>query len=131
MQGQPTLDVTVVVPLLDEEESLRELKAGIDRVLEGLRFEVIFIDDGSQDGSWSVIEAMQQDQPESVRGIRFARNYGKSAALQKGFEVARGAVVFTMDADLQDDPEELPAMRSQLLEGGFGVRGGRAPRARG
>ncbi len=124
MQGQPTLDVTVVVPLLDEEESLRELKAGIDGVLEGLRFEVIFIDDGSQDGSWSVIEAMQQDQPESVRGIRFARNYGKSAALQKGFEVARGAVVFTMDADLQDDPEELPAMRSQLLEGGLDLVSG-------
>ena len=124
MQGQPTLDVTVVVPLLDEEESLRELKAGIDRVLAGLRFEVIFIDDGSQDGSWSVIEAMQQDQPESVRGIRFARNYGKSAALQKGFEVARGAVVFTMDADLQDDPEELPAMRSQLLEGGLDLVSG-------
>ena len=103
------MDVTVVVPLLDEEESLRELKAGIDRVLEGLRFEVIFIDDGSQDGSWSVIEGMQKDQPESVRGIRFARNYGKSAALQKGFEAARGAVVFTMDADLQDDPEERPA----------------------
>ena len=86
MQGQPTLDVTVVVPLLDEEESLRELKAGIDRVLAGLRFEVIFIDDGSQDGSWSVIEGMQKDQPESVRGIRFARNYGKSAALQKGLK---------------------------------------------
>ena len=124
MQGQPTLDVTVVVPLLDEEESLRELKAGIDRVLDGLRFEVIFIDDGSQDGSWSVIEGMQKDQPESVRGIRFARNYGKSAALQKGFEAARGAVVFTMDADLQDDPEELPAMRAQLLEGGLDLVSG-------
>ena len=124
MQGQPTLDVTVVVPLLDEEESLRELKAGIDRVLAGLRFEVIFIDDGSQDGSWSVIEGMQKDQPESVRGIRFARNYGKSAALQKGFEAARGAVVFTMDADLQDDPEELPAMRAQLLEGGLDLVSG-------
>ena len=124
MQGQPTLDVTVIVPLLDEEESLRELKAGIDRVLAGLRFEVIFIDDGSQDGSWSVIEGMQKDQPESVRGIRFARNYGKSAALQKGFEAARGAVVFTMDADLQDDPEELPAMRAQLLEGGLDLVSG-------
>ena len=124
MQGQPTLDVTVVVPLLDEEESLRELKAGIDRVLGDLQFEVIFIDDGSQDGSWSVIEGMQEDQPESVRGIRFARNYGKSAALQKGFEAARGAVVFTMDADLQDDPEELPAMRAQLLEGGLDLVSG-------
>ena len=88
MQGQPTLDVTVVVPLLDEEESLRELKAGIDRVLQGLRYEVIFVDDGSQDASWSVIAELHAGQPDTVRGIRFARNYGKSAALQKGFEAA-------------------------------------------
>ena len=124
MQGHPTLDVTVVVPLLDEEESLKELKAGIDRVLEGLTFEVIFVDDGSQDASWSIISEMHQSQPESVRGIRFARNYGKSAALQKGFEAARGAVVFTMDADLQDDPEELPPMRQQLLDGGLDLVSG-------
>ena len=124
MQGQPTLDVTVVVPLLDEEESLKELKKGIDRVLGELRFEVIFVDDGSQDGSWTVIEELQRDQPETVRGIRFARNYGKSAALQKGFEAARGAVVFTMDADLQDDPQELPAMRSKLLEEGLDLVSG-------
>lgn len=124
MQGHPTLDVTVVVPLLDEEESLKELKAGIDRVLKGLTFEVIFVDDGSQDASWSIISEMHQSQPESVRGIRFARNYGKSAALQKGFEAARGAVVFTMDADLQDDPEELPPMRQQLLDGGLDLVSG-------
>ena len=124
MQGQPTLDVTVVVPLLDEEESLKELKKGIDTVLGELRFEVIFVDDGSQDGSWTVIEELQRDQPETVRGIRFARNYGKSAALQKGFEAARGAVVFTMDADLQDDPQELPAMRSKLLEEGLDLVSG-------
>ena len=74
MQGQPTLDVTVVVPLLDEEESLRELKAGIDRVLHGLTYEVIFIDDGSQDASWSVISELHTAQPDTVRGIRFARN---------------------------------------------------------
>ena len=76
------MDVTVVVPLLDEEESLRELKAGIDRVLQGLRYEVIFVDDGSQDASWSVIAELHAVQPDTVRGIRFARNYGKSAALQ-------------------------------------------------
>ena len=124
MQGQPTLDVTVVVPLLDEEESLKELKKGIDTVLGELRFEVIFVDDGSQDGSWAVIEELQREQPETVRGIRFARNYGKSAALQKGFEAARGAIVFTMDADLQDDPQELPAMRSKLLEEGLDLVSG-------
>ena len=124
MQGEPTLDVTVVVPLLDEEESLKELKKGIDTVLGELRFEVIFVDDGSQDGSWTVIEELQREQPETVRGIRFARNYGKSAALQKGFEAARGAIVFTMDADLQDDPQELPAMRSKLLEEGLDLVSG-------
>ncbi|MGB1636007.1 MAG: glycosyltransferase, partial [Flavobacteriales bacterium] len=83
MQSQPTLDVSVVVPLLDEQESLRELKAGIDRVLAGLAYEVIFVDDGSQDGSWAIIDELHQSEPEVVRGIRFARNYGKSAALQK------------------------------------------------
>ena len=93
-------------------------------MLGELRFEVIFVDDGSQDGSWTVIEELQRDQPETVRGIRFARNYGKSAALQKGFEAARGAVVFTMDADLQDDPQELPAMRSKLLEEGLDLVSG-------
>lgn len=124
MQSQPTLDVSVVVPLLDEEESLRELKAGIDRALAGLTYEVIFVDDGSQDGSWGIIDELHRAQPETVRGIRFARNYGKSAALQKGFEAAQGAVVFTMDADLQDDPEELPPMRAQLLEGGLDLVSG-------
>ena len=116
MQGHPTLDVSVVVPLLDEEDSLRELKKGIDGALKGLKYEVIFVDDGSEDSSWSVIAELHELQPDSVRGIRFVRNYGKSAALQKGFEASRGAVVFTMDADLQDDPAELPAMRQQLLD---------------
>lgn len=116
MQGHPTLDVSVVVPLLDEQDSLRELKKGIDGALKGLKYEVIFVDDGSEDSSWSVIAELHELQPDSVRGIRFVRNYGKSAALQKGFEASRGAVVFTMDADLQDDPAELPAMRQQLLD---------------
>lgn len=113
----PTLDVTVVVPLLDEEESLRELKQGIDDALQGLSYEVIFVDDGSRDGSWDVIDSLHASDRDRVRGIRFARNYGKSAALQKGFEAAQGAVVFTMDADLQDNPQELPPMRQQLLDG--------------
>ena len=124
MHTSPSFDVSVVIPLLDEEESLRELTSGIEKVLDGLSFEIIFVDDGSQDGSWAVIDQLHQAQPETIRGIRFARNYGKSAALQKGFEAAQGAVVFTMDADLQDDPEELPAMRQQLLEGGLDLVSG-------
>lgn len=124
MHTSPSFDVSVVIPLLDEEESLRELTSGIEKVLDGLSFEIIFVDDGSQDGSWPVIDQLHQAQPEVIRGIRFARNYGKSAALQKGFEAAQGAVVFTMDADLQDDPEELPAMRQQLLEGGLDLVSG-------
>jgi len=124
MHTSPSFDVSVVIPLLDEEESLRELKSGIEKALEGLSFEIILVDDGSQDGSWAVIDQLHQAQPETIRGIRFARNYGKSAALQKGFEAAQGAVVFTMDADLQDDPEELPAMRQQLLEGGLDLVSG-------
>lgn len=124
MHTSPSLDVSVVIPLLDEEESLRELTSGIEKALEGLSVEIIFVDDGSQDGSWAVIDQLHQAQPEVIRGIRFARNYGKSAALQKGFEAAQGAVVFTMDADLQDDPEELPAMRQQLLEGGLDLVSG-------
>ena len=124
MRTSPSFDVSVVIPLLDEEESLRELTSGIEKALEGLSIEIIFVDDGSQDGSWAVIDQLHQAQPEVIRGIRFARNYGKSAALQKGFEAAQGAVVFTMDADLQDDPEELPAMRQQLLEGGLDLVSG-------
>ena len=124
MHTSPSFDVSVVIPLLDEEESLRELTSGVEKALEGLSFEIIFVDDGSQDGSWAVIDQLHQAQPEVIRGIRFARNYGKSAALQKGFEAAQGAVVFTMDADLQDDPEELPAMRQQLLEGGLDLVSG-------
>ena len=124
MNGQPRLDVTIVVPLLDEAESLQELRSGIDRAMAGLTYEIVFVDDGSQDSSWDVIQGLHDAHPESVRGIRFARNYGKSAALQKGFEAAQGEVVFTMDADLQDDPEELPAMRKQLLDGGLDLVSG-------
>ena len=92
MHTSPSFDVSVVIPLLDEEESLRELTSGIEKALEGLSIEIIFVDDGSQDGSWAVIDQLHEAQPEVIRGIRFARNYGKSAALQKGFEAAQGAV---------------------------------------
>ena len=113
---EPSLDVSVVVPLLDEQESLKELRQRIGEAMAGLSYEVIFVDDGSRDGSWDIIEDLHGATPGEVKGIRFARNYGKSAALQKGFEAAQGRVVFTMDADLQDDPKELPAMRQQLLD---------------
>ncbi len=120
----PTLDVSVVVPLLDEQDSLKELRQRIGEAMTGLSYEVIFVDDGSRDGSWDIIEDLHGATPGEVKGIRFARNYGKSAALQKGFEVAQGRVVFTMDADLQDDPKELPAMRQQLLDEGLDLVSG-------
>ena len=112
-------DISVVVPLYNEEESLPELTAWIDRVAaaHGLAYEVIFVDDGSSDGSWQVIETLRQQFP-AVRAIGFARNYGKSAALYCGFEAAQGEVVFTMDADLQDSPDEIPEMRRMILEEG-------------
>ena len=112
-------DISVVVPLYNEEESLPELTAWIDRVAttHGLAYEVIFVDDGSSDASWQVIETLRQRFP-AVRAIGFARNYGKSAALYCGFEAAQGEVVFTMDADLQDSPDEIPEMRRMILEEG-------------
>ena len=111
-----TLDISVVVPLYNEEESLPELVEWIDRVArgEGLSYEVILVDDGSGDGSWRVIESLHE-RFAAVRGIKFARNYGKSAALYCGFAEARGEVVFTMDADLQDSPDEIPELRRDIL----------------
>ena len=119
------LDISVVVPLYNEEESLGELVAWIDRVAtaNSLSYEVIMIDDGSSDGSWSVVESLAAANA-SVRGIRFARNYGKSAALYCGFEAAQGEVVFTMDADLQDSPDEIPEMRRMVLEDGYDLVSG-------
>lgn len=119
------LDISVVVPLYNEEESLPELVAWIDRVAarERLSCEIILVDDGSRDGSWQAIESLAERYPE-VRGIRFGRNYGKSAALYCGFAAARGEVVFTMDADLQDSPDEIPAMRRMILEQGYDLVSG-------
>lgn len=119
------LDISVVVPLYNEEESLGELTAWIDRVARenSLSYEIILIDDGSSDGSWSEVERLKGVYP-AIKGIRFARNYGKSAALYCGFAEAEGEVVFTMDADLQDSPDEIPEMRRMILEDGYDLVSG-------
>ncbi|MGB1445560.1 MAG: glycosyltransferase family 2 protein [Flavobacteriaceae bacterium] len=119
------MDITIIIPLLNEEESLPELHAWIVRVLEKaqLSFEVIFVDDGSTDHSWRIIEQLS-DQHSSTQGIRFSRNFGKSQALHAGFAQAIGNVVFTMDADLQDSPDELPAMYERLLKDNLDILSG-------
>ena len=119
------LDISVVVPLFNEEESLPELVAWIDRVAHenSLSYEVIMVNDGSTDGSWEVVKELSAKYP-TVKGISFMRNYGKSAALYSGFEMASGEVVFTMDADLQDSPDEIPAMRRMILEEGYDLVSG-------
>ena len=119
------LDISVVVPLYNEDESLPELVAWIDRVAQEnkLSYEVIMVDDGSSDNSWAVVEQLKEQYP-AIKGIRFARNYGKSAALYCGFAEAEGEVVFTMDADLQDSPDEIPEMRRMILEDGYDLVSG-------
>ena len=119
------LDISVVVPLYNEAESLPELVAWIDRVARenSLSYEIIMVDDGSTDSSWAVIEELRK-QNEAIRAISFMRNYGKSAALYCGFEMAEGEVVFTMDADLQDSPDEIPEMRRMILEEGYDLVSG-------
>lgn len=121
-----SLDISVVVPLYNEQESLPELMAWIDRVCRenSLSYEVIMVDDGSSDDSWSVVCRLKEEFPENLRAIRFMRNYGKSAALYCGFEAAEGEVVFTMDADLQDSPDEIPAMRRMIVDDGFDLVSG-------
>lgn len=119
------IDISVVVPLFNEEESLPELFAWIKRVMEanGFSYEVLFIDDGSTDNSWSVVKSMAKES-DRVRGISFMRNYGKSPALHTGFQAARGDVVITMDADLQDSPDEIPELRRMILEEGYDLVSG-------
>lgn len=119
------IDVSVVIPLLNEEESLPELARWIERVMNenDLSYEVIFVDDGSRDNSWAEIAAVADVNP-SVKGIKFRRNYGKAAALSCGFNASQGEVVITMDADLQDSPEEIPEMRRMILEEGFDLVSG-------
>ena len=119
------IDISVVVPLYNEVESLPELHAWIQRVMQANSFsyEIMFVDDGSKDGSWKIVEDLKTKDP-SVRGIKFQRNYGKSAALQKGFEAIEGNVVITMDADLQDSPDEIPELYRMIMEDDFDVVSG-------
>ncbi|HEX2608447.1 MAG TPA: glycosyltransferase family 2 protein, partial [Flavisolibacter sp.] len=119
------MDLSIIIPLKDEAESLPELAAWIQKVCEANRFdyEVIMIDDGSSDGSWQVIENLRAANP-SIRGIKFQRNYGKSAALNEGFKASQGDVVITMDADLQDSPDEIPELRRLIVEEGYDLISG-------
>ena len=119
------MDISLVIPLLDEAESLPELTAWIERVMQQnhYSYEVIFVDDGSTDNSWEVIGQLRTKNPH-IKGIRFQRNYGKSAALNEAFRVAQGDVVITMDADMQDSPDEIPELRRMVLEDGFDIVSG-------
>ena len=118
-------DISVVVPLYNEVESLPELHQWIKRVMDenSFTYEVLFVDDGSKDGSWTVVEELHAKDP-FAKGIKFQRNYGKSAALQKGFEAAAGRVVITMDADLQDSPDEIPELYRMIMEDDLDVVSG-------
>ena len=105
------MDISVIVPLLNEEESLPELESWIRRVMDENKFsyEIIFVDDGSTDASWSIIQELSKNN-DNIKALRFRRNYGKSPALNEGFKIAEGDVVITMDADLQDSPDEIPGL---------------------
>lgn len=119
------LDISVVVPLFNEEESLPELHDWIVRVMKenNFSYEIMFVDDGSKDDSWKVIQQLNAKDP-NAKGIKFQRNYGKSAALQKGFEAIQGDVVVTMDADLQDSPDEIPELYKMIMEDDYDVVSG-------
>lgn len=119
------MDISLVIPLLDEAESLPELTAWIEKVMSENRFsyEVIFVDDGSTDNSWDVIEKLRAKNP-NIKGIKFQRNYGKSAGLNEGFRAASGEVVITMDADLQDSPDEIPDLRRMIAQDGYDLVSG-------
>lgn len=119
------MDVSIVIPLYNEDESLTELTAWIEKVVHEhqLSYEIILIDDGSTDRSWQVIESLREKNS-NIKAIHFQRNYGKSAALNEGFKAAQGEVVITMDADMQDSPDEIPELRKMILEGGFDLVSG-------
>ena len=119
------MDISVVVPLYNEAESLPELEAWIERVMKehGFSYEVIFVNDGSTDNSWEVIKKLREKSP-AVKGICFRRNYGKSPALNTGFGKAEGDVVITMDADLQDSPDEIPALYDMIMKEGYDLVSG-------
>lgn len=120
-----SIDLSIIISLYNEAESLPELVAWITSVIqkEGYSYELIMVDDGSQDGSWNIIRKLSADNP-NIRGISFRRNYGKSAALYEGFKAASGRVVVTMDADLQDSPEEIPEMYDMVVKQGYDIVSG-------
>ena len=120
-----TKDLSIVISLYNEEESLPELVSWIETVMarQGYRYEIIMVDDGSTDGSWNIVKTLSA-RNENIRGISFRRNYGKSAALFQGFKAAEGRVVVTMDADLQDSPEEIPEMYRMVTEEGYDIVSG-------
>lgn len=119
------MDLSIAIPLIDEAESLPELTAWIEKVMNEHHFtyEIIFVDDGSSDNSWQVIEELRAKNP-NVKGIKFQRNYGKSAGLNEAFRAATGDVVVTMDADLQDSPDEIPELRRMIIEEGYDLVSG-------
>ena len=119
------MDISVIVPLYNETESLPELAAWIRRVMEanGWTYEILMVDDGSTDGSWDTVRALSKENP-AIHGISFRRNYGKSAALYEGFAAAKGDVVITMHADLQDSPDEIPELYRMIQEEGYDVVSG-------
>jgi glycosyltransferase involved in cell wall biosynthesis len=119
------MDLSLVIPLYNEEESLPELSEWIARVMQAnnISYEIIYVDDGSTDNSWKVIEELRIKNP-NIKGIKFQRNYGKSAGLNEGFRAAEGDVIITMDADLQDSPDEIPGLRSMILDDGYDIVSG-------
>lgn len=119
------MDISIVIALLDESESLPELNQWIEKVMDenNFTYEIIYIDDGSNDNSWEIIEGFVEKN-KLIKGIKFQRNYGKSAALNKGFEAAKGNVVFTMDADLQDSPDEIPELYRMIVEDDYDLVSG-------
>ncbi len=119
------MDLSIVIPLIDEAESLPELTAWIEKVMKEnhYSYEVIFVDDGSSDNSWEIIEKLRAGNS-NIKGIKFQRNYGKSAGLNEAFRAASGDVVITMDADLQDSPDEIPGLRKMILEDGYDMVSG-------
>lgn len=119
------MNLSIVIPLLNEDESLPELTAWIEKVMmaNAYSYEVIFVDDGSTDNSWKVIEELRAKNPQ-IKGIKFQRNYGKSAALNEGFKASQGDVIITMDADMQDSPDEIPSLLKMIVEDGYDLVSG-------
>src|SRR5215217_1484692 len=119
------MNLSILIPLLNEEESLKELYSWIIEVMQSnnYSYEIIFVDDGSTDDSWNIIESFSNENP-NVKGIRFMKNFGKSQALHAGFAKAKGDVIITMDADLQDSPDEIPGLYEMIIKDGFDLVSG-------